>query len=252
LAQKVRLVLSERQWKRIEKLCVGKPEDPGGTGANNRMFVEAVLWIARTGSPWRDLPPFWQVEQRFRALQPVERRRCLAAHLRRAGRRSGLRIPDRRRHHRAGPPACGWRKRGTQSQAIGRSRGGLTSKIHLAVRGLGLPVRLILTAGQRNDITQAKALIDGLPAQWVLGDTAFDADHFRADIRAINAQAVIPSHPSRAKKLPLDEHIYKERHLVECCFNELKHFRRVATRYEKTARNFLAFITVSAIALWLR
>jgi len=56
LAQKVRLVLSERQWKRIEKLCVGKPEDPGGTGANNRMFVEAVLWIARTGSPWRDLP----------------------------------------------------------------------------------------------------------------------------------------------------------------------------------------------------
>jgi len=56
LAQRVRLVLSERQWKRIEKQCVGRPEDPGGTGANNRMFVEAVLWIARTGSPWRDLP----------------------------------------------------------------------------------------------------------------------------------------------------------------------------------------------------
>ena len=56
MAQKIRLVLSERQWKRIEKLCVGKPEDPVGTGANNRMFVEAVLWIARTGSPWRDLP----------------------------------------------------------------------------------------------------------------------------------------------------------------------------------------------------
>ncbi len=55
MAQKVRLVLSGQQWKRIEKLCVGKAEDPGGTGANNRMFVEAVLWIARTGSPWRDL-----------------------------------------------------------------------------------------------------------------------------------------------------------------------------------------------------
>jgi len=56
LEQKIRLVLSDQQWKRIAKLCVGKPEDPGGTGADNRMFVEAVLWIARTGSPWRDLP----------------------------------------------------------------------------------------------------------------------------------------------------------------------------------------------------
>jgi transposase len=120
------------------------------------------------------------------------------------------------------------------------------------VRGLGLPVRCLLTAGQRNDITQAKALIDGLPAKWVLGDTAFDADHFRAEIKAMKAQAVIPSHPSRALKLPLDNDIYKERHLVECCFNKLKHFRRVATRYEKTARNFLAVITIAAIALWLR
>jgi transposase len=122
----------------------------------------------------------------------------------------------------------------------------------LAVRGLGLPVRCRLTAGQRNDITQAKSLIDGLSAEWVLGDTAFDADHFRADIAAMHAQAVIPSHPSRARKLPLDKHIYKERHLVECCFSKLKHFRRVATRYEKTARNFLAIITVAAITLWLR
>ena len=56
MGQKIRLVLSDGQWQRIEKLCVGKPEDPGGTGADNRMFVEAVLWIARTGSPWRDLP----------------------------------------------------------------------------------------------------------------------------------------------------------------------------------------------------
>jgi putative transposase len=56
LESKVRLVLSDQQWKRIEKLCKGKPEDPGGTSADNRMFVEAVLWIARTGAGWRDLP----------------------------------------------------------------------------------------------------------------------------------------------------------------------------------------------------
>jgi transposase len=122
----------------------------------------------------------------------------------------------------------------------------------MAVRGLGLPVRFILTGGQRNDITQAHALIDGLPAQHVLADTAYDADHFRNGVSAKKAHAVIPSHPSRAKKLPLDKDIYKERHLVECCFGKLKHFRRVATRYEKTARNFLAIVTVAAIAIWLR
>jgi transposase len=120
------------------------------------------------------------------------------------------------------------------------------------VRGLGLPVRCLLSGGHRHDITQAKALIEGLPAEWVLGDTAFDADHFRNDIKAMTAQAVIPSHPSRAKKLPLDKDIYKERHLVECCFNMLKQFRRIATRYEKTARNFLAMITIAAVTLWLR
>ena len=70
MRQKVRLVLSDGQWKRIEKLCVGKPEDPGGTGANNRMFVEAALWIARTGCPWRDLPaaygPWHTIYMRWR------------------------------------------------------------------------------------------------------------------------------------------------------------------------------------------
>ena len=93
--------------------------------------------------------------------------------------------------------------------------------------------RFLLTAGQRNDITQAHALVAGLPAEQVIADTAYDADHFRMAIAATGAQAVIPSHSARARKLPLDTALYKERHLVECCLNKLKHFRRVATRYEK-------------------
>jgi transposase len=253
LRQKVRLVVSDGQWKRIEKLCVGKPEDPGGTGANNRMFVEAALWIARTGCPWRDLPAiFGKWNSVFVRFNRWSARRGMGADLCRLERRSRLRISDRRFDHRTGAPARGWRKRGTQNQAIGRSRGGLSSKIHLAVRGLGLPVRCLLTAGQRHDILKAAELIDGLPVAQVMGDTAYDADHFREKIAAIGAQAVIPSSPSRATKHPLDEALYKERHLVECCINKLKHFRRVATRYEKTARNFLAMITLAAIALWLR
>jgi transposase len=128
----------------------------------------------------------------------------------------------------------------------------LSTKIHLATRGLGLPVRLTLTAGQRGDITEAHALIDGLPARYVLADTAYDGDDFRNEVKAKSAEAVIPSNPSRAKKMPLDKDIYKERHLVECAINKLKQFRRIATRYEKTAASFLGMITVAAIALWLR
>jgi len=122
----------------------------------------------------------------------------------------------------------------------------------MAVRGLGCPVAFTLTAGQRGDAPQAGPLIEGLPAQIVMADTAYDADHFRQAIAAKGALAVIPNNPSRAKKHPLDAHLYAQRHLVECCFSRLKQFRRVATRFEKTARNYLAIITLAAIVLWLR
>ena len=113
-------------------------------------------------------------------------------------------------------------------------------------------MRFILTAGQRGDAPQGGALIEGLPAQVVMADTAYDADHFRRAIADKGALAVIPNNPSRAQKHPLDAHLYAQRHLVECCFSKLKQFRRVAIRFEKTARNYLAVITLAAIVLWLR
>jgi transposase len=97
-------------------------------------------------------------------------------------------------------------------------------------------VRFTLTAGQKGDAPQAAALIEGLPAEVVMADTAYDADHLRQAIAAKGALAVIPNNPSRALKYPLDKHLYAQRHLVECCFSKLKQFRRVATRFEKTAR----------------
>jgi transposase len=110
----------------------------------------------------------------------------------------------------------------------------------------------VLTAGQKGDAPQAGPLIEGLPAQVIMADTAYDADHFRRAITEKGALAVIPNNPSRASKHPLDPHLYAQRHLVECCFSRLKQFRRVATRFEKTARNYLAVITLAAIVLWLR
>jgi transposase len=122
----------------------------------------------------------------------------------------------------------------------------------MAVRGLGCPVRFTLTAGQRGDAPQAKPLIEGLPAQVVMADTAYDSDQLRQAIAEKGAVAVIPNNPSRSRKPPLDKHLYAQRHLVECCFSRLKQFRRVATRFEKTARNYLAIVTLAAIVLWLR
>ena len=113
-------------------------------------------------------------------------------------------------------------------------------------------MRFLLTAGQRGDAPQAGTLIEGLPAQVVMADTAYDADRFREAIAEKGALAVIPNNPSRAQKHPLDKHLYAQRHLVECCIAKLKQFRRVATRFEKTARNYLAVVTVAAIVLWLR
>ena len=120
------------------------------------------------------------------------------------------------------------------------------------MRGLGCPVRFVLTAGQKGDAPQAGTLLDADPAEFVIADTAYDADHIRAAAADKGAQAVIPNNPSRSLKYPLDEHLYAQRHLVECCISKLKQFRRVATRYEKTARNYLAIVTIAAIVLWLR
>jgi transposase len=122
----------------------------------------------------------------------------------------------------------------------------------MAVRGLGCPVRFRLTAGQKGDTPEADALIEGLPAAVVMADAAYDSDRLRAAIARKGATAVIPNNPSRARKYRIDSHLYAQRHLIECCFSKLKQFRRVATRYEKTARNYLAVVTIAATILWLR
>lgn len=90
---------------------------------------------------------------------------------------------------------------------MGRSRGGLTSKLHLAVRGLGCPTRIILTAGQAGDAPQALRLIEEQQAEAVIADTAYDTEAFRAAITAMGARVAIPSNPSRAQRLPPDQHL---------------------------------------------
>jgi transposase len=143
-------------------------------------------------------------------------------------------------------------KRGADDEAIGRSRGGLSTKIHAAVDALGNPLRFILTPGQAHESKQAETLIDGFDFDKLLADKGFDSDRFRAVIAAAGAEAVIPSNGSRKEVIPHDENLYKERNLIERFFNRIKHFRRIATRYEKTALSFAAMLSLVGAMIWLR
>ena len=120
------------------------------------------------------------------------------------------------------------------------------------MRGLGCAVRIILTAGHRGDAPQALALLGEDRPEVVLAYAVYDADPFRGVVKARSGRTVIPDNPSRAAKHPLDKPLYRERHLIECCFSKLRQFRRVATRYEKTARNYLSVVTLAATILWIR
>ncbi|MFD1985478.1 IS5 family transposase [Mesorhizobium newzealandense] len=142
--------------------------------------------------------------------------------------------------------------RGAHDQALGRSRGGLTTKIHMICDSWGRPLRFMLTAGQRHDNLTPKALLNGFQAEAVLADRAYDNNDLRQTIADMNAQAVIPSTRSRKVAIPHDQVIYRQRNRIERCFNKLKHFRRFATRYDRRAEYFLAFVHIAAICLWLR
>lgn len=128
----------------------------------------------------------------------------------------------------------------------------MTTKIHAATEALGLPVRLIASPGQRNDIAFAHDLVDGFQAGAVLADKGYDADHLCDRIAQIGTEVVIPPKRNRKVQRTYDTDLYKERNHVERFFNKLKQFRRVATRYDKLLVNFMGFVKLAAIAIWLK
>lgn len=122
----------------------------------------------------------------------------------------------------------------------------------MACDSLGRPVRFLIAAGQSHDILAVPALLDGHRPGAVLADRAYDANSLRRYLDQIGAEAVIPSTRSRKTPIPHDLRIYKLRNRVERCFNKLKHFRRFATRFDRLARHYLAFIHIAASMLWMR
>ena len=141
---------------------------------------------------------------------------------------------------------------GQVEQALGRSRGGFSTKIHVNVDALGNPLRYLLTAGQRHDITQAEALIAEYEFERVIADRSYDAENFLQVIANSGAETVIPPRRNRKLNREYDKHLYKERHLVECFFNKIKHYRRVFSRFEKLDKRYLGFLSFVGVLVWLR
>ena len=136
---------------------------------------------------------------------------------------------------------------------MGRSRGGLTTKIHALVDANGLPVVLKLTAGQAHDGRSAGDMLGSIgEGQVLLADRAYDSDALRAELAKRGAWANIPPIASRKNRPAFSPFLYRYRNLVERFFNKLKHFRAIATRYEKHAQNYLALVKLASIRIWLR
>lgn len=128
----------------------------------------------------------------------------------------------------------------------------MTTKVHAVVDALGNPLRILLTAGNVNDIVPACGLIEGLLGDKLLADRAYDANKLLALAELQKHEVVIPPTPSRLEQRRYDTHVYKERHLIECFFAKLKVFRRVATRYDKLAVTFKAAVMLAACLVWLQ
>ena len=169
-------------------------------------------------------------------------------------RRPRYRVAYCGQYNHSSAPVCGGcrkKKGGTENQALGCSRGGFSTKIHITVDGLGNPLRIHLTPGQRNDIAEAEALILGYKSEYVIGDKGYDSDNFIAVIEANGAIAVIPPKSHRVDQRDYDKHLYKERHRVECFINKIKWYRRIFSRFEKLAIRyfgFLSFVSTSYMA----
>ena len=147
---------------------------------------------------------------------------------------------------------CRRRTKKHGAQSLGRSRGGFSTKIHLATDALGNALRFLLTGGERNDITQAASLVKDLSAEYVIADKGYDSEAFVSHLRGREAEAVIPSRATNKVQREIDTHLYQERHLIENQIGKLKQFRRVFSRFDKLAKNFLSFIYFASSIVWLR
>ncbi|MFI6512073.1 IS5 family transposase [Streptosporangium sp. NPDC050855] len=274
-----RYELTDAEWQALEPLLpasrMGRPR------ADDRRILNGIVWKFRAGVAWRDVPerygPWASLHTRFRRwaadgtftamLQAAQARADAAGDI------DWLVAVDST-IVRAHQHAAGARKGGTRRRPLGRSRGGLTSKIHLACDGRGRPLALLVTGGNINDCTRLMQLVQAIRVprlgagrprvrpDHLIGDKGYSSKAIRAWLRRRGIAHTIPERADqirnrtrrgrRGGRPPVfDKHIYKRRNVVERCFNRLKQWRGIATRYEKTAESYQAAVTLASLLMWL-
>ena len=229
--------LRDDQWERVEMLLPGTAGDRGVRAADNWLFVEAVLYRYRAGIAWRDLA------ERFGDFRVIHTRHMRWSRKGVWGRVFKALAQDADNEYAMidSTIVCAHqhslRARGSsKNECIGRSRGGLSTKIHTLCDALGNLLRFHLTPGQACDLDGADVLIDTIKADTLLADRGYDADkRIINQLAAAEIEPVIPPKSNRKHQRDYDRALYRARHLVENFFAKLKHYRAIATRYDKTA-----------------
>lgn len=247
------LYLSEHHWSKLmgffftQPIYIGNPD-------KFRVFIEAIFWILRSGSQWRLLPDYYgnwnSVYSRFNAWSKKDIWESLFNFVAQDPDIEHLLIDST--IVRAHACAAGYRAGDQSIEGLGRSCGGFSSKIHVAADALGNPLKIIVTEGNASDIALASALVEGLKNKTIIADKGYDSNDFLIEGLVAGCTMTIPPKMSRNYQRDYDRHIYKERHLIECFMGKIKHFRRVFSRFDKTMRNFKAFLYFAAAHVWLR
>ncbi|WP_435853965.1 IS5 family transposase [Streptomyces misionensis] len=279
--------LSDREWDLLAPLIpravTGRPR------VDDRQVINGMIYKIRTGLPWRDLPdrygPWQTVYTRFRryalsgvfaqALQQIQAKADSAGDIDWLVQIDSTIVRAHQHAAATGRKGGGVSKGEPDDHALGRSRGGLTSKIHLACDGRGRPLALLVTAGQRHDGIYAQPLLEcirvprlgpGRPRcrpDHVIADKAYSSRAFRAYLRKRGVGHTIPEKADQQRHRhnrgrqggrppAFDRPIYRRRNVVERCFNRLKGFRGIATRYDKTATSYEAAVSLASFLLWAR
>ncbi|MFT8655142.1 MAG: IS5 family transposase [Acetobacter papayae] len=241
-------LLSERQMGRIQPFF---PRAHGVPRVDDRRVLSGIIYVIRNGLQWKDAPKVYGPHKtlynrfiRWSSLGVFDR--IFVALTEQAGRSKRLMIDAT--HLKAHRTAASLLKKGLFPRHIGRTKGGLNSKLHAVCDSEGRPVRLHLTAGQVSDFKGADVLLADLPdeTEEVIGDRGYDSNKIRQSLAERKISACIPPKKNRKSKPLYNWHLYKKRHLIENMFAKLKDWRRVATRYDRCAHTFMSAIHIAA------